>query len=65
MILLASGFLGLMLRSSQADIARVSNNTWYAIMTAHGLGAFLGWAGFAVMGCRGGCSPRSGCRCAG
>ena len=23
---------------------------WYAIMTAHGLGAFVGWAAFAVMG---------------
>ena len=49
-ILLASGLLGLLLRLSQADIGRVSDNAWYAIMTAHGLGAFLGWAGFAVMG---------------
>ena len=50
MILLVSGLLGLLLRYSQADIGRVSSNTWYALMTAHGLGAFLGWAGFAVMG---------------
>ena len=28
----------------------MGDNTWYAMMTAHGLGAFLGWAGFAVMG---------------
>jgi cytochrome c oxidase subunit 1 len=28
----------------------MSSNTWYALMTAHGLGTFLGWAGFAVMG---------------
>jgi len=49
-ILLASGFLGLLLRMSQADYGRISDNGWYAVMTAHGLGAFLGWAGFAVMG---------------
>jgi len=49
-ILLASGFLGLVLRSSQAGYGRVGDNAWYAMMTAHGLGAFLGWAGFAVMG---------------
>ena len=49
-ILLASGVLGLLLRTSQADLGRLSDNTWYAFMTAHGLGAFLGWAGFAVMG---------------
>ena len=30
--------------------ARVGDNFWYAMMTAHGLGAFVGWAGFAVMG---------------
>jgi cytochrome c oxidase subunit 1 len=49
-ILLASGLLGVLLRMSQADVGRVGDNTWYAMMTAHGLGAFLGWAGFAVMG---------------
>ena len=50
LILLASGLLGVVLRLSQADFGRVGDNTWYALMTAHGLGAFLGWAGFAVMG---------------
>ena len=29
---------------------RVGDNFWYAMMTAHGLGAFVGWAAFAVMG---------------
>jgi cytochrome c oxidase subunit 1 len=50
LILLASGLLGVLLRLSQADVGRVGDNTWYALMTAHGLGAFLGWAGFSVMG---------------
>ena len=49
-ILLASGLLGILIRESQAGIATLGDNTWYALMTAHGLGAFLGWAGFAVMG---------------
>jgi cytochrome c oxidase subunit 1 len=49
-ILLASGLLGILLRESQAGIGTLDANTWYAFMTAHGLGAFLGWAGFAVMG---------------
>jgi cytochrome c oxidase subunit 1 len=49
-ILLASGLLGIVIRESQAGIGRLHDNTWYALMTAHGLGAFLGWAGFAVMG---------------
>ena len=49
-ILLASGLLGALLRTSQADLGRLDDNTFYAVMTAHGLGAFLGWAGFAVMG---------------
>ncbi len=49
-ILLASGLLGEVLRSSQAGWGRVGDNEWYALMTAHGLGAFVGWAGFAVMG---------------
>ena len=50
-ILAASGLLGVVMRMSQAvpDL-RVGDNFWYAIMTAHGLGAFVGWAGFAVMG---------------
>ncbi len=49
-ILLATGLLGVLLRMSQADIGRLGDNTWYAFMTAHGLGAFLGWAAFSVMG---------------
>lgn len=50
-ILAASGLLGVVLRWSQAvPQARVGDNFWYAMMTAHGLGAFVGWAGFAVMG---------------
>jgi len=50
-ILAASGLLGVILRWSQAvPQARVGDNFWYALMTAHGLGAFVGWAGFAVMG---------------
>ena len=49
-ILLASGLLGVLIRDSQANFGRLDTNTWYALMTAHGLGAFLGWAGFAVMG---------------
>jgi cytochrome c oxidase subunit I len=50
LILLASGLLGELIRSSQAGWGRLPDNTWYALMTAHGLGAFVGWAGFAVMG---------------
>jgi cytochrome c oxidase subunit 1 len=49
-VFFVTGLLGIWLRSSQSDLARVDDNTWYALMTAHGLGAFLGWAGFAVMG---------------
>jgi cytochrome c oxidase subunit 1 len=50
-ILAATGVLGVMMRWSQAvPEARLHDNFWYAIMTAHGLGAFVGWAGFAVMG---------------
>jgi cytochrome c oxidase subunit 1 len=50
-ILAASGLLGVVLRWSQAiPDARVGDNFWYALMTAHGLGTFVGWAGFAVMG---------------
>ena len=50
LILFASGLLGVLIRESQAGVGRLPDNTWYALMTAHGLGAFLGWAGFAVMG---------------
>jgi cytochrome c oxidase subunit I len=49
-IFLVTGLLGGALRQSQADIVRLDDNTWYAVMTAHGLGAFVGWAAFAVMG---------------
>ena len=50
-ILAASGLLGVVLRWSQAvPGARVGDDYWYALMTAHGLGTFVGWAGFAVMG---------------
>ncbi len=50
-VLAASGLLGVLMRWSQAvPGARIGDNFWYAIMTAHGLGTFVGWAGFAVMG---------------
>jgi cytochrome c oxidase subunit 1 len=51
LILAASGLLGVVLRWSQAvPDARVGDNFWYAMMTAHGLGTFVGWGAFAVMG---------------
>ena len=50
LILAASGLLGFVIRMSQADVGRLGDNTWYALMTAHGLGAFVGWGAFAVMG---------------
>ena len=49
-IFVASGALGMLLRSSQADLGRLDPNAYYAVMTAHGLGAFVGWAAFACMG---------------
>ena len=50
-VLAASGLLGVVLRWSQAvPEARLGDGYWYALMTAHGLGTFVGWAGFAVMG---------------
>jgi cytochrome c oxidase subunit 1 len=49
-ILAVSGLLGVLLRTSQADVCRLGTNAFYALMTAHGLGMFLGWAGFTVMG---------------
>ena len=49
-IFLVAGLLGAVLRQSQADIYRLDDNIFYAVMTAHGLGAFVGWAAFAVMG---------------
>src|SRR5215207_3956958 len=45
-----AGLLGMLLRESQADLVRIDPNLFYAIMTAHGLGAFVAWAAFAVMG---------------
>jgi cytochrome c oxidase subunit I len=49
-IFLVAGCLGGLLRQSQAGIDTLSPSTWYAIMTAHALAAFVGWAGFALMG---------------
>ena len=49
-IFVVSGLLGAVLRQSQASIVELDDNAWYAVMTAHGLGAFVGWAAFAVMG---------------
>jgi len=49
-ILGAAGILGIIMRDSQAGVGRVPDAWFYALMTAHGLGAFVGWAGFAVMG---------------
>jgi heme/copper-type cytochrome/quinol oxidase subunit 1 len=49
-ILGAAGILGVVLRDSQGDLGRLPAGWFYALMTAHGLGAFVGWAAFAVMG---------------
>jgi cytochrome c oxidase subunit 1 len=49
-VFFVAGALGLLMRQSQADLARIGDNFFYAAMTAHGLGAFVAWAGFAVMG---------------
>ncbi len=49
-ILGAAGSMGVLMRDSQAGVGRVPDAWFYALMTAHGLGAFVGWAGFAVMG---------------
>ena len=49
-ILAVSGLLGVLMRDSQAGVGRLGTNAFYALMTAHGLGAFVGWAGFSVMG---------------
>jgi cytochrome c oxidase subunit 1 len=48
--LFVAGLLGMLLRESQADLVRIDPGVFYAIMTAHGLGAFVAWAAFAVMG---------------
>jgi cytochrome c oxidase subunit I len=49
-ILGVAGIFGVMLRDSQAGAGRLPPGWFYALMTAHGLGAFVGWAGFALMG---------------
>jgi cytochrome c oxidase subunit I len=49
-ILGVAGILGVLLRDSQGDVGRLPAGWFYALMTAHGLGAFVGWAAFAVMG---------------
>jgi cytochrome c oxidase subunit 1 len=49
-IFLVAGALGGLLRQSQAHLAVIDPKAWYAIMTAHGLAAFVGWAAFALMG---------------
>jgi cytochrome c oxidase subunit I len=49
-ILLVGGALGGALRQSQANLEVLDPATWYAVMTAHGLAAFVGWAAFALMG---------------
>jgi cytochrome c oxidase subunit 1 len=45
-----AGILGVVLRNSQADLGRIDRGWWYALMTAHGLGTFFGWAALALMG---------------
>ena len=50
LIFFVTAALGGLLRFSLADVGRLPDNTYYAVMTVHGLGAFLGWAGFALMG---------------
>ncbi len=49
-ILAVAGLLGVLMRDSQAGVGRLGTNDFYALMTAHGLGTFVGWAGFSVMG---------------
>ena len=50
LFLFVAGLLGMLLRESQADFVRLDPGFFYAVMTAHGLGAFVAWAAFAVMG---------------
>src|SRR5512144_1080139 len=50
LFLLVAGALGIVMRQSQGDLLRVGDNFFYAAMTAHGLGAFVAWAGFGIMG---------------
>jgi hypothetical protein len=51
LFLLVAGLLGIVMCQSQGDLVRVGDNFFYAAMTAHGLGAFVAWAGFGIMGC--------------
>jgi cytochrome c oxidase subunit 1 len=50
LLLLVSGLLGVVIRQSQAKQYQISPALWYELMTAHGLGAFVGWAAFCLMG---------------
>lgn len=50
LFLFVAGLLGVIMRESQAGLITIDPNWFYAIMTAHGLGAFVAWAAFAVMG---------------
>ncbi len=49
-ILLVAGIMGIVIRDSQANVGTINGTMWYALMTAHGIAAFLGWGAFAVMG---------------
>ena len=49
-IFLVAGALGVLMRQSQADVLPIGDNFFYASMTAHGLGTFMAWGAFAVMG---------------
>lgn len=49
-IFLVAGALGTIIRQSQAGVIQLNDTVWYALMTTHGLGAFVGWAAFALMG---------------
>ncbi|HET8975945.1 MAG TPA: hypothetical protein VFN15_04890, partial [Solirubrobacterales bacterium] len=49
-IFLVAGSLGVLMRQSQADVVPIGDNFFYAAMTAHGLGTFMAWTAFAVMG---------------
>jgi cytochrome c oxidase subunit I len=48
--LMVAGALGVLMRQSQADIVRLDDNFFYASMTAHGLGTFMSFGAFAIMG---------------
>ena len=50
LFLFLAGLMGVFLRLEQANVVKYDANFWYAMMTAHGLGAFVAWAGFFLMG---------------